>query len=68
MPRYFNVKRIVFSTNGVETIELLHKKKRNCNPTLHHTKESTKNWIIDTYVRDKTILENLRGKHRSKSL
>ena len=38
MPRYFNVKRIVFSTNGVETIELLHK-KRNCNPTLHHTKE-----------------------------
>ena len=27
MPRYFNVKRIVFSTNGVETIELLHKKK-----------------------------------------
>lgn len=27
MPRYFNVKRIIFSTNGVETIELLHKKE-----------------------------------------
>ena len=27
MPRYFNVKGIVFSTNGAEAIELLHKKK-----------------------------------------
>ena len=28
MPRYFNVKGIVFSTNGAEAIELLHKKKK----------------------------------------